>query len=349
MPNPTVSVIVPIYNTAERLPNCLDSLVGQTLEAMELILIDDGSTDDSLAVCRRYEARYPDKIKVISGPNGGVCVARNKGLDAATGTWIAFCDSDDCVSKDIYKILVDNALAAHAEMSSCALHDTHYKGVDVIATPFNYSGHVQLDDHKQIVDAFFMPLLRGSADAHGFPVIHLFKRDIIEREHIRFIPHIAMMEDELFILQYLLYVSRLTAVDTPLYDYLNFDKSACATYYGKRSEHFRETNWFLRAKEQLRIFSMSNLETDYPGQTDELVLRMYLHEAQMHCCDPANSFLKKLSLLYDVARRARKDNAAHNPKGKVFWMTLLYATPLLPLLLWAKRTKDTLDAKRHHG
>ncbi|MDR0542585.1 MAG: glycosyltransferase, partial [Dysgonamonadaceae bacterium] len=86
-----ISVIVPVYNVAKLLPRCIDSLLGQTLQDIEIILIDDASTDNSLEICRKYEAKYPARIRVIASPEnrrqGG---ARNLGIEAATGEYIGF-------------------------------------------------------------------------------------------------------------------------------------------------------------------------------------------------------------------------------------------------------------------
>lgn len=349
MTRPLVSVIVPIYNTEERLPACLDSLVNQTLQDIEIILVNDGSKDNSLKICLEYQKRFPQKINVITGENCGVCVARNKGLDAATGEWIAFCDSDDVVALDIYKTLYDNAIHDNADLSCCTFHDTHYAGIDIIVKPFPFSKSIIMNGQKQILNQVFMPLLRGANDVHGYLFVHLFKREFIEASHIRFIPGIAMMEDELFFLAYLLNIKCITAIDTPMYDYLNFEKSACATYYHNRSDYFRESNWYMRAREQHRIFQAGGLDSLYPGQLDEIIIREYFHEAQMHCCNPENGYFKALTLLKDCAQRAVKDGAKNNKNGKVFWIFLLHLRPLLPLLLWLKRTKDTLSAKVHHS
>ncbi len=80
-----ISIIVPVYNASERLESCLDSLLAQEFRDFELILVDDGSTDRSPEICRRYRDREPDRITFLSGPNRGVSAARNRGLDHARG------------------------------------------------------------------------------------------------------------------------------------------------------------------------------------------------------------------------------------------------------------------------
>ncbi|WP_455654514.1 glycosyltransferase family 2 protein [Phascolarctobacterium sp.] len=99
-----ISVIVPVYNVEKYLPKCLDSLSNQTFQSLEIVLVDDGSTDNSGQICDEYAAKDA-RIKVLHKTNGGVSSARNAGLDAATGNYIAFADSDDYVEPDMYEIL----------------------------------------------------------------------------------------------------------------------------------------------------------------------------------------------------------------------------------------------------
>ena len=96
---PVVSVIIPVYNTGSYLRDCLDSIVGQTLTDIEILCVDDGSTDDSPAILREYAAGDP-RVKIISRENGGLSLARNTGIRAASGKYIYFMDSDDLLDAD---------------------------------------------------------------------------------------------------------------------------------------------------------------------------------------------------------------------------------------------------------
>lgn len=95
-----LTLAVPIFNKAPYLPRCIDSLLNQTAENYEILLIDDGSTDDSPAICDRYAAAHPERIRVIHQPNGGLSCARNAGIEAARGDFITFPDPDDWVEPD---------------------------------------------------------------------------------------------------------------------------------------------------------------------------------------------------------------------------------------------------------
>ncbi len=99
MKSPTISVIVPVYNAESTLQRCVDSILAQTFEDFELILINDGSKDQSGDICDEYAAK-DSRVKVIHKPNGGVSSARNAGLRIAHGEYIAFIDSDDYIDND---------------------------------------------------------------------------------------------------------------------------------------------------------------------------------------------------------------------------------------------------------
>lgn len=103
--NKTISVIVPVYNVASYLPQCLESILNQDYEDLQVILIDDGSTDDSGGICDRFAAR-DSRIQVIHQKNGGAASAKNAGLRAASGKYLSFADSDDYLEPDVYGFLV---------------------------------------------------------------------------------------------------------------------------------------------------------------------------------------------------------------------------------------------------
>ena len=108
MQKPLISIIIPVYNAEKYLPNCLDSVINQTYKNLEIILVDDGSTDKSSEICDEY-AQKDFRIKLIHKENGGVSSARNAGLALVSGDYIAWVDSDDFVAPDyieyMYKLL----------------------------------------------------------------------------------------------------------------------------------------------------------------------------------------------------------------------------------------------------
>lgn len=111
-----VSIIVPVYNVEKYLKRCLDSLVNQTLKDIEIICVNDGSTDGSLAILNEY-VRNDDRIVVINQENSGQSVARNRGIDVAKGEYIGFVDSDDWVCEDYFERLHNSAIQNNAEIA----------------------------------------------------------------------------------------------------------------------------------------------------------------------------------------------------------------------------------------
>ena len=105
MTSPSISIVVPVYRCEERLARCLDSLIAQTFQDFEVILVDDASPDDSLAVAKSYEAKIPRCTILRHDANRGVAEARNTGVRAATGDWIGFVDADDCVLPTMFETL----------------------------------------------------------------------------------------------------------------------------------------------------------------------------------------------------------------------------------------------------
>ena len=100
-----ISVVVPIYNVSKYLPKCIESILHSTYKNLEVILVDDGSTDECPTICDDY-AKKDSRIKVIHKKNGGLSDARNKGLDIATGEYISFIDSDDYIDADLYESVI---------------------------------------------------------------------------------------------------------------------------------------------------------------------------------------------------------------------------------------------------
>lgn len=116
---PKVSIIVPIYNVEKYLERCINSLIGQTLDDIQIILVNDGSTDNSGEIAKEYAIKHQDKIMYLEKENGGLSDARNYGLPYATGEYIAFLDSDDYIDKEAYKAMYDKAKQENADYLEC--------------------------------------------------------------------------------------------------------------------------------------------------------------------------------------------------------------------------------------
>ncbi|NLL62094.1 MAG: glycosyltransferase [Candidatus Atribacteria bacterium] len=118
---PLISVIVPVYNAEKYLPKCIESIQNQTYRNLEIILVNDGSTDNSLVICYQYSEK-DKRVTVITQENRGVSSARNRGLDIATGDYIGFVDSDDYIAPDMYQQLLIACLENDADISECGYY-----------------------------------------------------------------------------------------------------------------------------------------------------------------------------------------------------------------------------------
>lgn len=136
---PLISVIVPVYNVGPYLTPCVDSLLGQTYQHIEVLLIDDGSTDGSGAVCDGYAARDP-RVRVLHQKNQGVSAARNAGLDAAAGAYIAFVDADDYVAPDYLEVLQRDLETQKVDIVCCEIGKVDSNGVILNPGVFSLKG-----------------------------------------------------------------------------------------------------------------------------------------------------------------------------------------------------------------
>ena len=125
---PEFSIIVPVYNVEDYLPRCINSIINQTYTDFELILVDDGSTDDCSMICDEY-AEKDNRIKVIHKENGGVATARNIGIESATGRYITFCDSDDYYKKELLETVYSNLKENDVDLLSYNYDVLHSTGI----------------------------------------------------------------------------------------------------------------------------------------------------------------------------------------------------------------------------
>lgn len=164
MEHRTISVIVPVYNVKPYLNTCLDSILAQTYEDLQIILVDDGSTDGSGSICHRYAAR-DKRIRVIHQKNLGVSAARNAGLAAATGAWIGWVDSDDRIEPEMFARLLEGALRENADIAICGRYQEYPDrqvpfGPEAEGLLTRDQGLLSLLEEKQMDNALYDKLYR---------------------------------------------------------------------------------------------------------------------------------------------------------------------------------------------
>lgn len=202
-----ISLIVPVYNAAPQLPRCIDSILCQSYTDFELLLIDDGSKDNSLQICREYEAR-DSRIHVYTHENSGVSATRNRGLQLAKGTYIMFADSDDYLRSDAMETLLRALESGNADVAICGLSEIgSHRQLQNIP---RIQKTVAVEDLEQEYPEIFERYLINS------PCNKLYKKSLITSG---FQEAASMGEDLLFNADYLPRCRRFAFVKEPLYIY----------------------------------------------------------------------------------------------------------------------------------
>lgn len=206
-----LSLVMPVYNVATYLPACLDSLMAQTLPPDEIIAVDDGSTDACPEILADYAKRMSN-LRIVRQENGGLSAARNTGLDHANGKWLAFIDSDDFVTPDMYERLVAMAESDDLDMALCNAW-FHHEGrhPDTMIYPDTQltgimSGHEWL--RMRLTNDRLLHMVW----------MHLYRRDFIEHHGFRFVPRL-IHEDVIWTTRALIKARRVRFDPTPYYRY----------------------------------------------------------------------------------------------------------------------------------
>ncbi len=202
-----VSIIVPAYNAHDTLARCLGSLVHQTLDNIEIIVVNDASKDDTWEIMKRCEAQFPDKLVIINCEiNSGCGGARSIGLDAATGEYIGMVDADDYVAPTMYEKLYHRARETNADIVDCGFYrESNDKALLTVS-----------DDLEGELDDFKRSRLISSG---GYLVTKIFKNELFNDPPVRMQKNMAALEDlEIFIYMFLRAKS-IAAVKEVLYNY----------------------------------------------------------------------------------------------------------------------------------
>jgi len=227
----TASIVIPCWNAAQTLPDCIACVRAQTLGDFEAIFVDDGSTDGTAAILASAAAE-DSRVRVITQPNRGVSAARNAGLDAARGDYIFFADPDDTFSREMLARGVAAMEADGADYCAFAYRQRDAEGGEfrLVALKGDYRYRTNAE-----IRAGFMSRMFGYSPAQvrawyaGAPLYAhreqggvwrcVYRRALIEARHVRFDEEIDLYEDAMFNCEYMLYAQSMTCIQDPLYDY----------------------------------------------------------------------------------------------------------------------------------
>ncbi|MCR0206926.1 glycosyltransferase family 2 protein [[Clostridium] innocuum] len=203
---PIISVIVPVYNVERYLEKCIDSIISQSFKDIEIILVNDGSTDSSGAICNKYRS-IDNRIVVLNKTNGGLSSARNMGIEYCTGKFITFIDSDDTVSENILEKLYYNLINNNCDISVCNVIDIYDDG-SMLKNEFNF--------HEVVSNQEAIRLELESRLTNGYAVAKLFKIELFDS--IKF-PKNKLYEDAFIILRLYAKTKKIFISTDQLYNY----------------------------------------------------------------------------------------------------------------------------------
>ena len=241
-----VSIVIPVYNTSKYVGNCIDSVIAQTYNNLDIILVDDGSTDGSGIICDYY-GKKDSRIRVFHKKNEGVSSARNLGLDHCNGKYVAFIDSDDVIHPQFIELLA--GLIGDSDISECKIervctNDSKFEVIKKDECKFDYNNYRQR----------ILSLLRNGGGVCGCLLI---KEKV---NQLRFNTDLKQAEDTLFLYNYVSMCRTCLKIHVPLYRYVQREQSAVSTIDYKGYSDRAEVEQFFYENETKSLLPTSSKE-----------------------------------------------------------------------------------------
>lgn len=276
-----VSIIVPVYNVQDYIEKCLDSLVYQTLEDIEIIVVNDGATDESRIVIQKYINKYPEKIVYVEKENGGLSDARNYGMQYAKGEYIAFVDSDDYVEKNMYEKMYDIAQKENSDMVECNFY-------------WEYNNKLKMDKGIKYNEKQDM-LVKARVVAWN----KLIRRKLVKDKDIKF-PKGLRYEDIEFTYKLIPYIKKVSFVKEPMVHYIQRDNSI------SNMQNIRNREIFEVLDNVIKYYKEKNLYKDYEKELE------YVYTRYLLC----SSFLRIIKIKDKKIRKQLLDETWTNLNSK---------------------------------
>jgi len=324
--NPKISIIVPVYNVENFIQSCIESILDQTINDFELILVNDGSTDQSGNICDEYSKR-DKRIIVIHKENGGQSSARNRGIDVAKGDYLGFIDSDDWIHRDMYKILFTKAMETNAEITACNLMQYNKDSEGHL-----YSNNItdQLFDRTSAMNELYL-----NERLTFSPCNKLYKKELFKG--IRF-KEGYILEDMDFAYRIIHQANGIYYTGQAFYNYRYNDKSTMRKAFSKkRLDEFE-------VRKNMYLFYLNN----YPNQANEVYAEWFLTglilyiNIEKYYSDEKNQYKH----LIDIDRKIAKSlisKKGYNRKKKLLLAIAVVSPNILVMiyrLYWDKIKKD---------
>ncbi|MEC3877506.1 glycosyltransferase family 2 protein [Chryseobacterium salviniae] len=320
-----VSVIVPVYNVEKYLAKCLDSLIKQTHQNIEILVVNDGSTDRSEEIIQDYVQKYPDKIKAFHKKNGGLSDARNFGIDNAAGEYIGFVDSDDYVNSQMFEEMVTLAEKHHAEMVICNIQKVNQQGkiLQKLTQIPNMPEKIELENNFSVF-----------SDISYFACNKLFKRNLLNEKRFKKNIH---FEDIQLIPQLLLDCTTIAQTQNYHYQYLERTNSISKTHTEKGLDILKAVEdveeYFKTTKYSDKVQTLKNFQI-LEGVYSFLAYLAFVKNDDVFykMCEKLEFFMKKRDIKL-------KNLLQFNRFGKNYLLSLSLKKSIFYLLFFAGQKK----------
>lgn len=241
MENIKISVIVPIYNTEKFLRKCIESILNQTLQEIEIILINDGSTDNSHNICLEYAEKYPEKIRYINNKNIGCSATRNLGIELAKGEYIAFVDSDDYIEKTMYEELWNEKEKNESDIVVCGMtYINIVEKTEKISVPKSIKSY---NDYFNVNNRIANPYNK------------IFRKKLILDNKITFPSNTHNGEDLVFCFKAYLSTNKISHISKSFYNYILFGGNSIYNFE-------KRLGIFISFKEMYKYLEIKNLKSN---------------------------------------------------------------------------------------
>lgn len=316
-----LSYIVPVYNVEKYIKECVDSILAQTFDDYEVILVDDESPDGCPRICDEYAERFPNIIKVIHQKNKGLAGARNSGLEKAKGDYVCFFDSDDYFIGDGIAEIYQKAVECDADIlqNSFIAHNELKNSKFTVRSAFN-TGKIYI--HNEITEK-----VRTSTTERSTIYVwrNIYKRSFLLKNNISFDEKLRMIEDSPFNTLAFLRAERMVAVDMPIYAYRLRNDSLQRKKYIEAYDLIMEYQWRLRRKYYREY---SDNDALFYKDFAEFVLKtnLYILLANIYSSDIGNKYamLKRLGDS-EMIRTSFEEYDINNYKSKALdWWTTFF-------------------------
>lgn len=327
---PKISIIIPCYNVEEYLDRCLKSVINQTLQDIEIILVDDGSPDRVPQMCDGY-AKSDSRIKVVHKQNAGLGYARNSGLEIATGDYVAFVDSDDYMDLSMYSVLYDEAVASNADVVFCGFKTETQPGIWMDSN--EVKERTEWDGNG--VEEFMLDMIASAPymkeeRKYQMSVWHsIYRRSIIGDNNIRFHSEREIVSEDLpFQVDFLLRAAKVVYLPQTFYFYCLNGMSLTAIFKPEKYDGFKALYMLLNQK-------MKGIE-NYHLRTDRFFIG-YVRSFLLHLFSSQYNDKKALTNrickdeIWDIISKQYKASYLSAYPKVIYKVTLLHNTTMLAI------------------